>query len=97
MKRKTVILLQFRQQKRAKIVLTLNGKLWYLLDKELDVGNRKYSRRTLNIITKDFLLFRVPAHLIKAVLPAHQRNWRAVLQRLQNQAVILLLWIQKIQ
>ena len=43
------------------------------------------------------LLFRVPAHLIKAVLPAHQRNWKAVSRKQQNRVVILLHWIQKIQ
>ena len=37
------------------MVLTLDGKLWYLSDRELDTSNRKYSRRTLNIITKDLL------------------------------------------
>ena len=37
------------------MVLTSDGKLWYLSDKKLDMSNRKYSRRTLNIITKDLL------------------------------------------
>ena len=37
------------------MVLTSDGKLWYLSDKKLDTSNRKYSRRTLNIITKDLL------------------------------------------
>ena len=50
-----MILLQFRQQKHEKIALTLNGKLWYLLDKKLDVGNRNDSHGTLSIITKNLL------------------------------------------
>ena len=37
------------------MALTLDGELWYLSDKELDTSNRKYSRRTLNIITKNLL------------------------------------------
>lgn len=37
------------------MVLTSDGKLWYLSDKELGTSNRKYSRRTLNIIAKDLL------------------------------------------
>ena len=48
-------MLQFMQQICAKMVLTSDSKLWYLSDKKLDVSNRKYSRRTLNIITKDLL------------------------------------------
>ena len=34
------------------MVLTLDGKLWYLLGKELDVSNRNNSHGTLSIITK---------------------------------------------
>ena len=37
------------------MVLTLDGKLWYLLDKELDVGNRNNSHGTLSIITNKLL------------------------------------------
>ena len=47
--------MQFRQQICEKMVLTSDGKLWYLSDKKLDMSNRKYYRRTLNIITKDLL------------------------------------------
>ena len=37
------------------MVLTLDGKLWYLLGKELDVSNRNNSHGTLSIITKNLL------------------------------------------
>ena len=41
------------------------------------------------------LHFRVPAHPIN--LPAHQRNWKAVLKKPQSQTVIPLHWIRKMQ
>ena len=48
-------MLQFRQQTYTKMMLTLEGKLWYLLGRELDASNWNNSHGTLSIITKNLL------------------------------------------